>query len=69
MNKTILAVLLLLSGCTMNRYKINTVYQDPAEQTTISSEVEGKATIGRVAVIYERVLRIVNTEYIGRKLK
>lgn len=62
--KKLLLLSLLLTSCTMNRYKITTVYSNPADETTITSEVEGKATIGKVAFIYQKVLDFVNKEYI-----
>lgn len=57
------ATILCISGCTVNRYKISTVYANPADETQIMSEIEGKATIGKVASIYERVLEFVNKSY------
>lgn len=61
------AMLLFLSGCVQNHYKISTIYTSPADSVTIASEVEGKATIGKVAYIFEKVLTFVDKEY--RKLK
>jgi competence transcription factor ComK len=62
-----LLLVLLLTGCVQNRYKITTQYANHADETIITSEVEGKATIGKVASIYERVLEFVNKAYIGKK--
>jgi PBP1b-binding outer membrane lipoprotein LpoB len=56
--------LMVLSGCVSNHYKVTTVYQNPVESVTITSEVEGKATIGKVAVIYQKVFTFVNKQLI-----
>jgi hypothetical protein len=60
-------VMMGLAGCATNSYWITTKYQNPAESTTIESHVEGKATIGKVAFIYEKVFTFVNKELLNKK--
>jgi hypothetical protein len=62
-----IAGLMVLSGCVQNHYKITTKYTDMQESIEITGEVEGKATIGKTALIFERMLRIVDLEYIKKK--
>lgn len=56
-------ILMGLSGCTMNRYKLTSIYTSPEDSLTITSEVEGKATIGKVAHIYRQNLDFLNAQY------
>jgi hypothetical protein len=56
------SAVLFLSGCTKNFYNIKTKYENAEESIKITSEVEGKATIGKIATIYERVFSFVNKE-------
>lgn len=53
----------LASGCTLNRYKLTSIYTSPEDSLTITSEVEGKATIGKVAHIYRQNLDFLNAQY------
>ena len=62
-----LTVIMGLAGCVQNHYKITTAYTSPADSVTITSEVEGKATIGKVAYIYKQVLIFVDQEYLKKK--
>lgn len=60
-------ILIGMIGCTTNHYKIQTVYANTADEVQITSEVEGKATIGKVANIYKQVLEFANKQYIPTK--
>jgi len=56
-----------LAGCVSNHYKITTAYTSPADSVTITSEIEGKNTIGKVSYIYQKVLSFVDAEYLKKK--
>ena len=62
-----LTVIVGLAGCVSNRYKITTAYTSPADSVTITSEIEGKNTIGKVAYIYQKVLTFVDDQYLRKK--
>lgn len=63
-----IAVSLMLSGCVQNHYKITTLYTSPADNVTITSEIEGKATVGKIAFTYQRVMDFIDKEYLKRSV-
>ena len=61
------AGIVILGGCVQNHYKISTAYSNPQDSVAITTEVEGKATIGKVAYIYKQGLEFCNKQYIKGK--